>query len=196
MLHTHLPQVLSGLAIAGRHTLTFCHAISRAFVVMLYRGGSPRSAFDDALRQGRTRLRKRFPPILIHYHIFKNAGTSFERSLARAFKWKRLLRLDSALHDGHISHRDLIDAVRKNTQVKVVTSHQAVPPAPRIPGRKVISSILIRDPIARIRSIYAFERSQPEVHLGTLKARELDFKNYVEWRLKTSPRMFCNFQVY
>ncbi len=31
---------------------------------------------------------------------------------------------------------------------------------------------------------------------GATKAKELDFKAYVEWRLQTSPAMFCNYQVH
>jgi len=198
MLHTHLPQILSHLAAVGRDSLTFFHAASRAFVVMLWHKESPHLAFNSAWQavNRRRSSRKRLPPLLIHYHIFKNAGTSFERGLTKALKWKRVLRLDTPSHDGFISTADIADAVRKNPGIKVVTSHQAVPPPARIPGREVVSSILIRDPIARVRSIYAFERVQQEVHPGTVKAKELDFRAYVEWRLETSPRMFCNFQVH
>src|SRR2546421_347714 len=67
---------------------------------------------------------------------------------------------------------------------------------PKIRGYTVISSILIRDPVARIRSIYAFERQQATVSPGAQKAKELDFKGYVEWRLSNSPVMFCNSQVH
>src|SRR5207249_3356148 len=80
--------------------------------------------------------------------------------------------------------------------VRAISSHQAAPPAPTIRGREVFTSILIRDPIARIRSIYEFERGQQISTPGALKAKELDFKGYVDWRLKTSPAMLCNFQVH
>jgi hypothetical protein len=80
--------------------------------------------------------------------------------------------------------------------VRAIISHQAAPPAPEIAGREVLTSILIRDPIARIRSIYAFERAQQSDSPGATKAKEFDFKGYVDWRLRTSPAMFCNFQVH
>jgi len=70
-----------------------------------------------------------------------------------------------------------------------------MPPAPRIRGRKVLTSILIRDPIARIGSIYAFERQQPEATPGSRQAKKLDFEGYVRWRLETSPSLICNYQV-
>ena len=73
---------------------------------------------------------------------------------------------------------------------------QATLPPPKIEGRQVFSSILIRDPITRIRSIYAFERRQQASTPGALKAKELDFRRYVEWRLADTPLMLCNFQVH
>ena len=79
------------------------------------------------------------------------------------------------------------------TDIKKI-QYATVPP-PRIFGREIFTSILIRDPIARIRSIYAFERSQGTCNPGAVKARELSFRGYVEWRLQTSPTMLCNFQV-
>lgn len=78
----------------------------------------------------------------------------------------------------------------------MIVTHQAVPPAPPLRDRRVVTSILIRDPIARIRSIYAFERQQRSNDPGPVKARELDFKSYVEWRLGVSPGMICNYQVH
>jgi hypothetical protein len=86
--------------------------------------------------------------------------------------------------------------VTRNPRVKVLVTHQAILPPPRIRGCTCIGSILIRDPLARVRSIYAFERQQEANNVGAKKAKELDFKGYVEWRLSCSALMFCNYQVY
>ncbi len=134
-------------------------------------------------------------PILIHYHIFKNAGTSFEWALEQAFG-RGYRSFDSDSPRGYISHRDLVDFSKRHLGISAISSHQAAPPAPTIRGREVVTSILIRDPIARIRSIYSFERSQQASTPGAIKAKDLSFKEYVEWRLETSPAMLCNFQVH
>lgn len=204
MLKHNLPQFVSHAASVGRYLLIYCHAARQAMVVALSRIGSPRDAFRIALQErkfslagvpGQNRKNRPLVPLLFHYHIFKNAGTSFEWALKRALR-SGLRRLDTPYHDGFISQRDIRDYVHANAKVKVVISHQAAPPAPEIEGRRVLTSILIRDPIARIRSIYEFERSQPSDGPGPAKAKEVDFKSYVEWRLAVSPRMFCNFQVH
>ena len=205
MYNHRLPQSVSHLMSFGRHALIYCGAASRALLGALYRIESPRDAFRVALRQARLLGRPELTgknsrvrgaaPLLIHYHIFKNAGTSFEWALERTFG-DRFRRYDSPNPGGLVSSRELARLVRAEPHLAAISSHQAVPPAPRILGRKVLTSILIRDPIARIGSIYAFERGQKVETPGALKAKELDFKSYVQWRLATSPAMFCNYQVY
>ena len=139
-------------------------------------------------RQGRD-------PLLIHYHIFKNAGTSFtwalKHELGEGFR-----AFDTPSPKGFVSSRDLTALAHQHPDVFAISSHQAAPPAPKIRGREVLSSILIRDPIARIRSIHSFERRQQVATPGAIKAKELSFREYVEWRLETSPTSLCNFQVY
>jgi hypothetical protein len=205
MLHHHLPQIISHVASFGRHLGTYCQTATRTFVIVLGATKSPRDALRIALRQasfsrapasrGKYPTRRHRRPLLIHYHIFKNAGTSFEWALEQAFG-PDFQQFDSPSCDGFVSNQDLTRVARERPSVKAIATHQAAPPPPSIRGRNVIASILIRDPIARIRSIYAFERLQGGDTLGPVKARELDFRGYVEWRLKTTPRMFCNFQLH
>lgn len=134
-------------------------------------------------------------PLLLHYHIFKNAGSSFERALQQALG-DGLASFDSPSPRGFVSADDLREFAHARPEVRAIISHQAAPPAPAIPDREIFTSILIRDPIARIRSIYAFERGQQSDTPGATKAKELDFKSYVDWRLQTAPAMFCNYQVH
>jgi hypothetical protein len=176
------------------------HAGTRAVLGAVLRLQSPRDAFRVALRQSRFSVEPKQKsttkklPLLIHYHIFKNAGSSFEWALEQAFG-RRFLQFDSPDPRGTVSARQIARLVRGKPDLYAISSHQAAPPPPRIFGRQVIASILIRDPIARIGSIYAFERAQQVNTPGAIKAKELDFKGYVEWRLKATPSALCNFQV-
>ena len=205
MLHHHLPQIVSHMAAAGRQTVAYFHAAGRAMVGSIYHLQSPRAAFRVALRQGDSRWSRSTPtiggrrvraaPLLIHYHIFKNAGTSFEWTLQEVFG-ERFRQYDSPHPGGHVRARDIARLARAEPHLCAISSHQATPPAPRLLGRHVLTSILIRDPIARIGSIYSFERKQEAETPGAVQAKKLDFKGYVEWRLQTSPAMFCNYQVH
>ena len=169
----------------SRMGISFPRSRRKSQVALVGQGAKPRVARK---RRGRN------PPLLIHYHIFKNAGTSFEWALEQALG-HRYRSFDTQDSQGFISARDLVDFSFRHPEVMAISSHQAAPPPPRIFGREIFTSILIRDPIARIRSIYAFERSQGTCNPGAVKARELSFRGYVEWRLQTSPTMLCNFQV-
>ena len=51
-------------------------------------------------------------PLLIHYHIFKNAGTSFEWALERTYG-DRFRRYDSPTPGGIVSSRELARLVRR-----------------------------------------------------------------------------------
>jgi hypothetical protein len=199
MLFHHLPQCFAHISSLGRYALSYGHAGSKALIGTLFQLQSPGDAFRVALRQSRfltarADVAQGKLPLLIHYHIFKNAGTSFELALQHAFG-QRFRQYDSPDPAGKISARKITRLVKAEPQLCAISSHQATPPPPRIVGRQLITSILIRDPIARIGSIYAFERAQQANSRGAVKAKELDFRSYVEWRLKTSPSVFCNYQV-
>ncbi len=148
---------------------------------------------DERSRRGASQSEKN--PVLIHYHIFKNAGTSFEWALQQNFG-KRFKRFDKETPGATLSAEECIEFLSSAPEAVAISSHQLMLPPPRVPRRRVYTSILIRDPIARIRSIYAFERRQNEKTPGAIKAKELSFKDYVDWRLSTSPAMLCNYQVY
>ena len=194
MVRHQLPQIVSGISAIGRYLLSYFHGLSRALFFAFYRMESPRGALRTALAR-KQRATPNEKPLLIHYHIFKNAGTSFEWALEQTLG-RVLLRLDSASQAGFVSAREIARYVAAHPEITAIASHQAAPPPPQIRGRRVLTSILLRDPLARIRSIYVFERKQISNSPGAQKAKEFDFKGYVEWRLATTPRMFCNYQVH
>ena len=188
----------------SRHAIGYCHNLFRAIAIaplrlqdswrLIARGDSQRIGSrqrDDSKRSRRVR-----PLLLIHYHIFKNAGTSFKWSIIDALGEKAFASYDSSSPQGFISRRDLTSFAVRHPEITVLSSHQAAPPAPAIYGREVFSSILIRDPIARIRSMYAFECRQKASSRGAIMAKQLNFKRYVQWRLEETPSVLCNYQVY
>jgi hypothetical protein len=201
MIHNHLPHLLGHISSALRHATGAFHHIRRIPGIALCRLRLGRDAVRAEVHRFQRRRadpkrgRNYQPPLLLHYHIFKNAGTSFQSALRLGLRGG-VRTLDDFSHDGIIRSHDIASYLRHNPRVKVILSHQAAPPPPKLPGREVLSSILLRDPIARIRSIYAFERVQVEDTPPGRKAKELDFKRYVEWRLEATPRMLCNYQVH
>jgi hypothetical protein len=201
----HIPHLVSQIGSSGRYFLSYFHTVTRSLMLALSRFESPREALRVALQDSKASggagwrqigsLARRSRPLLIHYHIFKNAGTSFEWALEQALGCG-LHRYDKPDAGDFVSGSDIVRYVGAHPDAQAIVSHQAAPPAPRIRGRQVLTSILIRDPIARIRSIYAFERLQRSDSRGSKKARELDFKGYVQWRLANTPPVLTNGQVH
>jgi hypothetical protein len=205
MPHHELPLLLSRVVTLWRHAFHFHHSVARMIEMVGYyiqtsprifrRGSLTSGSFRNASNRREVSTGHPKRPLLIHYHIFKNAGTSFEWSLAQSMGIG-FRKLDSPIRGGIVSARDIARFAADNPDAKAISSHQAILFAPKVRGCEVFTSILIRDPIARIGSIYAFERRQEVSTPGALKAKELDFKRYVEWRLSATPAMLCNYQVY
>ena len=117
-------------------------------------------------------------PILIHYHIFKNAGTSVDRLLSESFG-ERWYTIEGQAPQKIIKPKAIADFVRQNPKLVAVSSHTARPP---LPARNYCPILLLRHPIVRIRSIQRFlkrdtnQRQHPYAKPG--------LRHYVEWLLE------------
>jgi hypothetical protein len=93
-------------------------------------------------------------PVLIHYHIFKNAGTSLDRLLAACFgaHWATF----EGLHAGDAQTGDqLAGFLAARPGVRAVSSHLARPP---LPAAHCLPMVMLRHPIDRARSVFQFVR--------------------------------------
>lgn len=132
--------------------------------------------------------------ILIHHHIFKNAGTSFNYALKQAFG-QQFMEYD--LPGGEVVSSDILkEVIQANPKAVAISGHHMAMPTPQGEDFQTISSVLIRKPLSRIRSIYDFELNQKADTAGAIKAKELDFKGFVLWRLETAPIVFCDYQTH
>jgi hypothetical protein len=141
------------------------------------------------LKSWTSRLRQRFSEpraLIIHGHMFKNAGTSFDWSLSRSFG------------TAFVDHRDdegmktgaayLQSWLRDNPQCLALSSHWITPPLPRSADLKLHLCLLFRDPIERTRSVYNFERAQQGVETpGAIRAKQMDFRQYMQWQMQPMP---------
>jgi len=97
--------------------------------------------------------------ILVHYHIYKNAGTSIDHVLKAHFK-ERWTAYDKAEPGALISSAELAEFIRSHPEYDALSSHQARPPIPAGDEIEVYPLFMFRHPLDRLESIYRFERSR------------------------------------
>ncbi|MDJ0630820.1 MAG: sulfotransferase family 2 domain-containing protein [Rhodobacter sp.] len=132
--------------------------------------------------------------VILHYHLFKNAGTSVDRILKDNFPG----RWETAEFPGRgRNNTELVTQwIQSKPDAVAFSSHTMLGPIPRIDGVRVISMLLLRDPVQRIRSAYQFERRQVADNFGAVLAKETGFDGYVRVRLSLPHDRQCrNFQT-
>lgn len=120
--------------------------------------------------------------IIVHCHLFKNAGTTFDWSLARNFG------------EDFMDHRDS-ESMRRGAEylgplleeydnLRAISSHAIRFPLPELPDTRLFPAIILRHPIDRVSSVYSFERKQKKMQTpGAINAGRMSFPEYVMWRM-------------
>lgn len=123
--------------------------------------------------------------ILVHHHIFKNAGSSFNAILDHNFG-RDHLNIEASVPWGVLSHEKVVRFVHLNPQMKAISSHTARLLPKEMDGLRFHPMLFLRHPLDRVGSVYSFERRQPSnsPSIGAHIARKSDIKEYVIWRLK------------
>lgn len=103
--------------------------------------------------------------VILHYHIYKNAGTSFDHVLSHNFGARHEL-FDGPFSFFTIDQEQLDRIIMRRPQAVAFSSHQIVLPAPSSLEYRALAAIFVRNPFLRIASIYRFKRG-PERPDGT-----------------------------
>lgn len=123
--------------------------------------------------------------VILHGHIFKNAGTTFDWSLRKNFgdsfldhRQDQLMRQDGSAH--------LQQLLLDKPQLKAISSHHMTRTLPEMAQVRFTQIYLLRHPLLRLRSVYDFERKQRGQTPGSKAAKSKSFRDYVEWRMQQS----------
>lgn len=132
--------------------------------------------------------------ILVHFHIFKNAGSTIEYVLHRSFG-DRYRSIHGPKPDSVLIGPDLARFLIKNPSVSAVSSHHLKYPLPDIPRVRFFDVCFLRDPIQRFWSMHKyFQRAEPNDALSEI-AKASDFRSFVEMLVRDHPQLINDVQV-
>lgn len=133
--------------------------------------------------------------VILHNHLFKNAGTSVDHILIQNFG-DRWLSEEFPIK-GKTNTAELGNWIQDNPHACAFSTHTMLGPLPVIKDVGIIPVMLLRDPLDRIASAYRFERGQNAQSRGAQLAKTHGFAGYVHARLSTSGDRQCrNFQTH
>ncbi|HSV68814.1 MAG TPA: hypothetical protein VLI72_01780 [Methylibium sp.] len=133
--------------------------------------------------------------VILHYHLFKNAGTSVDELLKRNFGARWVTREFNG--GAPAAHRaELARWLADERDAVAFSSHTAQLPPPAPAGVECFPLLFVRHPIDRIASAYAFETKQGGGGFGAVLARNTTLAGYIEVRLSLGHDRQCrNFHV-
>jgi hypothetical protein len=149
------------------------------------------AAKERGTTHGRAQPKRR---LLLHYHLFKNAGSSVDAILQENFpnSWRNSEYPPPAQCDQQESIRRFII---ENPDLEAISSHTLNLPVPEIDGVDIFPIIFVRHPLDRLQSAYSFERKQDADTTGARLAKETDMAGYLLARLiRRGDRSCRNFQ--
>jgi hypothetical protein len=131
--------------------------------------------------------------VIVHCHIYKNAGSSIDRLLWESFG-DGFAVLDPMPGHQTIEAAAVRRFLRDHPHVKAISSHRLHPPFD-IPG--ALPMVMLRHPVDRARSAYAFARGNPDMPDHAV-ARDGSLAEYVAWSLATrgDGAILRNYQVH
>ena len=132
--------------------------------------------------------------VVVHYHIFKNAGTTVERVLEREFPGC-FSRLHGPSPEATLDAEDLTAFLSDHPEVRAVTSHHLRYPLPSIRNVVIFDCCFLRHPLDRLDSMYSYLRKIDSTDPLCRSARRHEPADFVRQLLDKSPEQVSNVQV-
>jgi len=132
--------------------------------------------------------------VLLHYHIFKNAGSTIDYALERTFG-NQFITLHGPQPDSLLSATDVTAFLAEHPEVAAVSSHHLKYPKPEAPGFVFFDLCFLRDPLQRLRSVYQYLRRVEAVDELHLHARAMSLSEFLWLLVRDHPQVVNDVQV-
>ncbi|NUO75694.1 MAG: hypothetical protein HOQ32_06735 [Lysobacter sp.] len=132
--------------------------------------------------------------VILHYHTFKNAGSTIDYALERNFG-EGLVAFHGGHDDAVLVADHVAGLVSSDLSIRAVSSHHLRYPKPVLRGTRFIDVCFVRHPLDRIRSLYHYGlKLEPTTWLGGL-AQSFDERGFVAHLVLHAPHAINDSQV-
>jgi hypothetical protein len=133
--------------------------------------------------------------VLIHFHMFKNGGSTIETILEREFRGRY-----ATVHGSHAASAldadDLASFLDAHPDVAAVSSHHARYPLPSIRRTVLFDCCFLRHPLDRLQSVYTWLRARPESSDPVMTlARSAGPREFMTRLMEDTPHLVGNAQT-
>lgn len=132
--------------------------------------------------------------VIVHYHIFKNGGSTIEAILEREFG-NRFATLHDTKASATLNGRQVATFLRRHPQISAISSHHLRYPKPAVRHTIIFDCCFLRHPLERLDSVYHYLRTIAAVDTLSYCARQMSAREFLRHLANESPHMVSDVQV-
>jgi hypothetical protein len=132
--------------------------------------------------------------VILHYHTFKNGGSTIESVLEREFA-ARFATIHGSHPDDTLDSADLEEFLLRQPEIAAVSSHHLRYPKPVSRHTVYFDCCFLRDPIARLYSCYNHYRRGEEDSRCADWARAYEAREFALHLIEEAPHLVSDVQV-
>jgi hypothetical protein len=133
--------------------------------------------------------------VIVHYHIFKNGGSTIESILEREFPHRFATLHAGAGASATLDGKHLGSFLRRHPHVAAVSSHHLRYPMPAIRHMVIFDCCFLRHPLDRLDSLYGYLRKVQPVDPLCCRAGRMSARDFLVDLVHESPHMVSDVQV-
>jgi hypothetical protein len=132
--------------------------------------------------------------VVVHYHIFKNGGTTIESVLRREFGGG-FATVHGPADGSVLDAKGLTTFLRGHPEVSAVSSHHLRYPKPEVRGWVIFDCCFLRHPLDRLVSLYNHLRRTDSSDPTCLQAKHQTPREFMRQLVLDSPNVVSDVQV-
>jgi hypothetical protein len=132
--------------------------------------------------------------LIVHYHIFKNGGSTVASILEREFK-NAFATVHGPDDVSVLDHTHLSQFVLNHTAVQAISSHHLRYPKPVLPNTVIFDWCFLRHPLDRLQSVYSYFQSIDSPDPLCRLARQEHSRSFFKKLIENAPHLVSNVQV-